>query len=506
MLGPLDYEVANVSTLVDFYKNGYLELLRIIQAKELVGKSATQKKVLMARVDQILQDLDSNTKDWVEKNIPEAYRQGAKDVVTELEAQGAPVKFTAFSQLHQKAVEVIASETYSQFASALKTVKMDVLGTFNEALKQELIQEFAKNTITGGTRKDLIDQIQNIISQRGITSLQDKRGASWQLDRYAEMLARTKTAEATRIGGENRMLENNQDLAQITVHFGTCESCAPAEGKIYSLTGKTPGYPSLDSLQINAPHLFAPNCRHRSVPYIIKYDPMAKDFKELSNSKDAINPKTLTKAGFKPQPAPAVLDKGTAPVNTKAALSKSITLEDKGKTEVFKLNDYEIKFIADKNIKVDVGISKARTSGDYNPHFNTIYVRNISKNEDSQHTFYHELGHAIDFKTLPAQTINGKLQDDRLIHSQDWVKIPIKEKSDIVVDRVIRTMSVSNKEDANSLLYGGSVNGRRMSKRYSKYLRSYEEIIADGYGQYRVNPKEFKKYAPGMYKYFEGLK
>lgn len=308
MLGPLDYEVANVATLVDLYQKGYLELLRLIQAKDLVGKSTTQKKVLLAQVDKILEGLDSDTRDWVEKNIPEAYRTGAKDVVADLEAQGVPVKYTAFSQLHQKAVEVIASETYSQFASALKTVKMDILGTFNTALKQELIQEFAKNTITGGTRKELIDQIQNIIEQKGITSLQDKRGVTWQLDRYAEMLARTKTAEATRIGGENRMLENNQDLAQITVHFGTCESCAPAEGKIYSLTGKTPGYPSLEELKSNAPHLFGPNCRHRSVPYIAKYDKMAKEFKDLSNTAEPIDHDTLNAAGFKVPTEPKIID------------------------------------------------------------------------------------------------------------------------------------------------------------------------------------------------------
>ncbi len=299
MLGPLDYEVANVSTLVDFYQKGYLELLRIIQANNIIGKSTTQKQVLLAQVDKILQDLDTNTKDWIEKNIPEAYRVGANEVVEELEAQGVDVKFTAFSQLHQKAVEVIASDTYLQFATALKTVKMDVLGTFNSALRQEMIQEFAKNTITGGTRKELVDNLKSILTSRGISSLEDKRGVRWQLDRYADMLARTKTAEAVRIGGENRMIENNQDLAQVTVHFGSCESCNYAEGKIYSLTGKTPGYPSLEHLKANAPHLFAPNCRHRSVPYIKKYDPLANEFKDLSNGTEPIDRDTLIKAGFK---------------------------------------------------------------------------------------------------------------------------------------------------------------------------------------------------------------
>lgn len=308
MLGPLDYEVANVSTLVDFYQKGYLELLRMVQAKEIAGLSTAQKQVLMTQVDQILQDLDNSTKSWIEQNIPEAYRSGAFDVVKEMQAMGVEVKYTAFSQLHQKAVEVIASETYTQFATALKTVKMDILGTFNAALKQELVQEFAKNTITGGTRKDLVDNIKNIISDRGISSLEDKGGRRWQLDRYAEMLARTKTAEATRIGGENRMLENNQDLAQITVHYTSCDSCNAVEGKIYSLTGKTKGYPTLDKLKEESAHLFGPNCRHRSVPYIAKYDPKAAEFKKLSNSGEPIDPDTLNASGFKVPTEPKVID------------------------------------------------------------------------------------------------------------------------------------------------------------------------------------------------------
>ena len=47
-----------------------------------------------------------------------------------------------------------------------------------------------------------------------------------------------------------------------------------------------------------------------------------------------------------------------------------------------------------------------------------------------------------------------------------------------------------------------SVGKGKMSPKYRRYVQSKIEVFADGYAQFRIDPKGFKKYAPQMYDYF----
>lgn len=59
---------------------------------------------------------------------------------------------------------------------------------------------------------------------------------------------------------------HGEDLIQISYHTSTCEMCAPRNGKVLSLTGQTPGYPTL--AEAEGAGLFHPNCRHASSLFI----------------------------------------------------------------------------------------------------------------------------------------------------------------------------------------------------------------------------------------------
>ena len=102
--------------------------------------------------------------------------------------------------------------------------------------------------------------VKGVLEDAGLSSLIDKGGKEWTLDRYTEMLIRTKTVEARNAGLSNRILENDGDLVEVSSHGSECELCGPWEGQILSLTGKTPGYPTVD--EATADGLFHPNCRH----------------------------------------------------------------------------------------------------------------------------------------------------------------------------------------------------------------------------------------------------
>jgi hypothetical protein len=118
----------------------------------------------------------------------------------------------------------------------------------------------AEGITKGSALREVKNMVKSVLSEYGLDSLIDKAGRSWSLDRYTEMLIRTKTVEARNRGLINRVLENGYDLVQVSDHMGECDLCRPWEGRILSLTGQTKGYPTLAEAESQG--LFHPNCRH----------------------------------------------------------------------------------------------------------------------------------------------------------------------------------------------------------------------------------------------------
>ncbi|MDI9520664.1 MAG: hypothetical protein QM308_05865 [Bacillota bacterium] len=105
----------------------------------------------------------------------------------------------------------------------------------------------------------------------------DGRG-SMRLDSYAELVARTTTAEATNTGTLDKMTEMGQVLVKMTAHNTTCKVCAPRQGRVYR-TVEVDQLPEGDPRR-EFPHIregmprwptyktVHPNCAHRLLPYI----------------------------------------------------------------------------------------------------------------------------------------------------------------------------------------------------------------------------------------------
>lgn len=64
----------------------------------------------------------------------------------------------------------------------------------------------------------------------------------------------------------NRIKSQGHDLVKVSTHLGACSKCAPFQGKILSITGKTKGYPTLQEALNHG--LFHVGCRHAMGLYI----------------------------------------------------------------------------------------------------------------------------------------------------------------------------------------------------------------------------------------------
>jgi hypothetical protein len=88
-------------------------------------------------------------------------------------------------------------------------------------------------------------------------------GELWDPRAYARMAARTGIADARREAFRYRYLGNGVDVVEVVANGTTHDVCEVWEGELLSLTGITPGLPTVDDAR--AEGLFHPNCTHRYV-------------------------------------------------------------------------------------------------------------------------------------------------------------------------------------------------------------------------------------------------
>lgn len=165
-----------------------------------------------------------------------------------------------FTTIDREAVKFFVGDMSNSFGDSLSAVNRSARQVFNTAAKEEIKARIAEGRITGATRKQIAAGIKQTVRDRGISALNDRAGRSWSLDRYADMLARTKLVEARNSGLANKMLQNGYDLVQVSNTGSSHAECARWEDEILSLTGETSGYPTVAEAEGDG--LFHPNCQH----------------------------------------------------------------------------------------------------------------------------------------------------------------------------------------------------------------------------------------------------
>jgi len=275
-----------IATLEDILVTSYNQILGEINSATNFG--VANRKVILAQIDAHLQTMGVNVNDFISTEIPAQYKDGANDAVNQLTDLGAEVAVkTGFNTVHTEAINALVSDTASSFADAMQGVHRSAQRLLSAAVKQQITQNIATGMAQGSTLDAVKKQIKGTLADNGLDSLVDKSGRSWTLDRYAEMLYRTKMAEARNLGMVNRMAENGYDLVQVSAH-GAIDVCGPWEGQILSTTGATREYEgeSISTVQqATDDGLFHPNCRHALnaiVPYLAAnaygYDKTSKTY------------------------------------------------------------------------------------------------------------------------------------------------------------------------------------------------------------------------------------
>ncbi|KRQ86046.1 Phage minor capsid protein 2 [Caloramator mitchellensis] len=331
---PYDVE-KQIEALVEIYRQGFLEVLKVLLHKESKKQNVVFYKDQLKQIMGILNQIDKEAAKWIQEVIPRIYQENYTQVLAYINKVGMQKDIKPeFAQVHQRAIDVIAQNMYDNLRQATQFAGRRI----NDYYRQAALEAAAKKYAAGQTVKDISKELQQKLLSQGLTGFKDKLGREWRIDRYAEMVARTTTAEIASVATLNTCEEAGIDLVRITTHYPTCEKCAPLQGKVFSISGKDKRYPKLEDRYRPPIH---PNCRHSLQPYVREFDDNAEETERFSNTsltKDPRNEKE--KQAYK-----GMRDKVTIQSNRRKArevlYNENAQLEDKVKAAERLKRSYE---------------------------------------------------------------------------------------------------------------------------------------------------------------------
>lgn len=241
------------------YTQAYNALIREMNDFSSSSWQRDRATMMLTRVDAIVRTLDNETRQYIEKNVPDVYFTTATLTKDDLRRLGEKIP-AQFGTIHFQAIDAAASDAMIKFGHTMVGIKRSAEGVVQFAQQKATREIIAAGQLRGEAAATLAKEVKAKIAEDGITALIDRGGKTWQLDTYAEMLTRQVMANSGRDGIYNTAQEYGFDLAEITSHGTEHEECAVWEGKIVSLSGKTDGYPSLQDATDAG--LFHIGCKH----------------------------------------------------------------------------------------------------------------------------------------------------------------------------------------------------------------------------------------------------
>lgn len=190
-------------------------------------------------------------------------------------------------EVQRAAVRVAANGPTRAVLTALQVGGRRAGDVYAQAVRQVSQLVLARNPLTRDrppiTRLQASQRALDDLLARGITGFRDAAGRSWTLTSYAEMAVRTATGQAAVQGHVDTMQAAGRDLVVVSDAPRECPLCRPFEGKVLSISGRTPTSSAARSLttgrevrvrvaaslaEARSRGFQHPNCRHSLSAYL----------------------------------------------------------------------------------------------------------------------------------------------------------------------------------------------------------------------------------------------
>ena len=259
--------------LIETYQKAQKKLVEIIKRKQAYGSAAAYERSLLRQVQKELKKLKKSSKALVEQLIKENYKTGLQSLIDDLlKDNTAPRLFNMFSELNISQIELITQNANIDLNKAINIVGRRV----QDAVREAGVEATAEKLTTGQTIREMQKNLQDKLKQQNLIAVEYANGTKMPIEKYAETVARSTTAETQNKAKVIQGQDWGYDLVRFTEHSPTCEVCSMYQGRVYALTkeaanGKYKGskgqalhFPYLyDTALISGYSTIHPNCRHR---------------------------------------------------------------------------------------------------------------------------------------------------------------------------------------------------------------------------------------------------
>lgn len=209
----------------------------------------------------------SGAGDEVEKSAIDAIKK-IERTVEKLKGAGAEFPDVLPSDMDpglKTIIETWASKAKDQInlvmAGLLENAPRVYIDTINRATLQVLTGSMSRDEAVARACSKWLED--------GIPAIVDKKGREWTVESYSDMVIRSNTTRVAADVQFQRAEEYDIDLIEVSSHAGARPLCAPYQGKIYSMSGKSKKYPAFSTTSYGEPAgLFGINCGHWMRPFV----------------------------------------------------------------------------------------------------------------------------------------------------------------------------------------------------------------------------------------------
>lgn len=262
--------------LIEKYKVAYASVLALLIKQIDKGYNYQQSATIIKEIDSILSNMDKKARSYLLNVFNQYYLLPLRKIdSTAIEISGVKKIQGAKHAIHREALKRATNDLYSDIAKNTEYMKREAKKIISSNA-QELLTGMIES---GESQKVIKKELKEKLLSSGISSFKDAGRKSWTIDRYADMLIRTKSRIIHNEGTMNRLKEYQErysqdgeyvedfDLIQISNHNAE-DWCNLFEDKIFSISGRSETYPSIETLPNRPYEVLHPNCKHHYLAYI----------------------------------------------------------------------------------------------------------------------------------------------------------------------------------------------------------------------------------------------
>lgn len=261
-----EYEIEQ---LVNEYKKAAVRLNSILIAADFDSMTAREQRRLLNEITTILRELDSAAGDWVDENIPKAYRDGqAAAVISIGEASTliAAAELVSKNKLNRDFVAAMVADTMDDLLMMTRNTEVQVKRVVRQIVGEQLRANVIANEGSKAIERSVKERLRREINRAANFAIRDRANRIWSIEAYVDMVVRTKMMQAKLEGTINEAASRNVQYATISRHGSKHASCRRWEGRIVRLSDDAPGsYPTLSEVRASG-GIFHPNCKHQVFP------------------------------------------------------------------------------------------------------------------------------------------------------------------------------------------------------------------------------------------------